>query len=130
LIVVDTSAVIAIFFDEPEARDFATAIHRSGRALMTAPSALETALVAHGRRPETSSEALDELFKMPSLSVVAWTADLLPAAREALLRFGKGRHPAKLNYGDCMSYALAKSLDAPLLYKGTDFGLTDIRSAV
>ena len=73
---------------------------------------------------------LQSLIAANSIEVISWTEELADVAADAFLRFGKGRHSAKLNFGDCMAYALAKSLDAPLLYKGADFARTDIRSAL
>ena len=87
-------------------------------------------MVMGGRYGPDGIVELNLLIEANDIEVVSWTSELADAAAEAFLRFGKGRHPAKLNFGDCMAYALAKSLDAPLLYKGDDFARTDIRSAL
>lgn len=87
-------------------------------------------MVMGGRYGRDGIDELNLLIEANGIEVISWTGELADAAAEAFLRFGKGLHPAKLNFGDCMAYALAKSLDAPLLYKGDDFAKTDIRSAL
>ncbi len=130
---VDTSALIAIYFAEPDAFVFEQALFASKQALIAAPTALEFVMVAQGNvlrgaRPESEPDAV---LTRPGLRVEPWTEHHLAIARAAFTRFGKGQgRPAQLNFGDCMSYALAKSLGAPLLYKGDDFARTDIRSAL
>jgi ribonuclease VapC len=130
LIVVDTSALVAILFREPEADTFDKIIFSSDALFLAAPTALEFAMVLENRRDRATRHDGELLIADSGMEVVAFTAAHTALATDAFVQFGKGRHPAKLNFGDCMSYALAKSLDAPLLYKGTDFDLTDIRSAV
>ncbi len=130
MIVVDTSALMSIFLGEDDAREFATAIYNAGNALVASPTAFEFLLVASKRKPGQGPDEARRLLHYPRVRVDTWTYDHAGIAHEAFLRFGKGRHPAALNYGDCMSYALAKSLDAPLLYKGDDFAQTDIVSAL
>ncbi len=127
MIVVDTSVLIAILQDEPEASDFLTIIS-SGRSVVGAPTQFETLLVA-AKHP-TGQADIGKLIASSSIECVPWTLQHATIAADAFLRFGKGRHKAALNFGDCMAYALAKSLDAPLLFKGNDFALTDIRSAL
>jgi ribonuclease VapC len=129
VIVVDTSALIAILLDEVEAGAFVDAILGSETAQIGAPTAFEYLMVAKGRRQLQSDAKVQRVLSIPRLLVVAWTPALADIAQAAFLKYGKGRHPAKLNFGDCMSYALAKSLDCPLLYKGDDFAQTDIVSA-
>lgn len=130
MIVVDTSAIMAIFNDEPEAPEIA-ALLSSGEALcMAAPTRLELIMVAVGRKDEPGRDTAEALLARFGISVATWTDDHASIASEAFLRFGKRRHKANLNFGDCMSYALAKSLNAPLLFKGDDFALTDITSAL
>lgn len=129
MIAVDTSAVIAILRLEPEADDFMRAIARSDRCLMSAVSALEAAMVVAGQDggvPDLST--LDELIAK-SIEIVPFDAAQVRRARQAFLRFGKGRHPAGLNFGDCAAYALAATHGAPLLFKGTDFARTDLSVA-
>ena len=129
MIVVDSSAVIAILWHEVEATQFAEAIAASDRALIAAPNALELYMVCVGRTTiEVGDDAMRLLDKL-NIQIAPFDSRLTTLARTAHLRFGKGRHKAALNFGDCMSYALAKSLDAPLLYKGGDFARTDIRPA-
>lgn len=103
---------------------------RSDRLVIGAPNKLEVAMVMGGRFGRNGIVELQSLIEANGFEVLDWTNELAEAAAEAFLRFGKGRHPAKLNFGDCMAYALATSLDAPLLYKGNDFAKTDIRSAL
>mgnify|MGYP000435638707 CR=1 FL=1 len=129
MIVVDTSALIAILYGEAELAAFARAIQRSKDARIGAPTAFEYRLVASGSRSIHTAERIERVLAIRYLRVVEWTPAETLRAHEAFLRYGKGRHPAGLNFGDCMSYALAKSLDAPLLYKGDDFTRTDIRPA-
>lgn len=87
-------------------------------------------MVAVGRKAEPGRNMAEALLARFNISVVSWNDSHASIAADAFVRFGKGRHDAKLNFGDCMSYALAKSLDAPLLYKGDDFSKTDIKSAL
>jgi ribonuclease VapC len=129
LIVVDTSALVAILRQEPERDQFLRTIVASQDARIGAPTAFEYRMVATGTRSTHGMEQVERILVLRYMRVVEWTpADSL-VAQAAFLKYGKGRHPAKLNFGDCMSYALAKSLDCPLLYKGGDFALTDIKSA-
>jgi ribonuclease VapC len=130
LIVVDASALVAILREEAELDAFVRAIIHSGDARIGAPTAFEYRMVASGSRVIHTSEQAERVLSIRTLRIVDWTTPLAMIAQEAFLRYGKGRHRAKLNFGDCMSYALAKSLGAPLLYKGEDFARTDITSAV
>jgi ribonuclease VapC len=130
LIVVDTSALVAILREEAELDDFVRAILQSKDARIGAPTAFEYRMVASGSRAIHTPEQVERVLSIRTLRVVDWTPPLAMIAQEAFLRYGKGRHPAKLNFGDCMSYALARSLGCPLLYKGEDFARTDIASAV
>jgi ribonuclease VapC len=119
--VIDTSALAAIFFAEPERQLFLTAITAAETRLLSAASVLETGIVLEGRQGEAAGREFDLFVVRANLKIVP-----VDAARSAWRKFGKGRHPAALNYGDCFSYALAKSSGDPLLAKGTDFALTDI----
>jgi ribonuclease VapC len=129
-LVVDSSAIIAIVTAEPEGEMLARRLEEdAGDAVIAAPTVLETLMVLSGQAKVSASE-IERLFSSLGIEAVPFTSELALLAHDAFLRFGRGRHSAKLNFGDCMSYALAKSLDAPLLFKGKDFPRTDIRSAL
>ncbi|MGO9265636.1 MAG: type II toxin-antitoxin system VapC family toxin [Candidatus Binataceae bacterium] len=127
--VIDTSALIAILLDEPEAAAFAKAISADSRRLISAASALETAIVIEARRGPAGGRELDLLLHRARIEVVPFTASHYEIARAAWRRFGRGNHPARLNFGDCCAYALAQSSGEALLFKGDDFVLTDVRTA-
>jgi ribonuclease VapC len=127
--VLDSSAILAILFDEPERPTFTTAIERDPRRLISAANLLESALVVEARRGEPAGRELDLLVHRADMQVVAVDADQVEIARSAWRRFGKGRHPAALNFGDCFAYALAAATGEPLLFKGADFGRTDVAVA-
>jgi ribonuclease VapC len=129
LIVVDASALIAVQFKEPEALSFAKLLVAQDRIMIGTPTAFEYFMVVAGRKREEGLAQARRLLLGFQIELVSFTPDLLELAASAFLRFGKGRHPAALNYGDCMAYALARSLDALLLFKGTDFGRTDVKVA-
>ena len=130
MIVADTSALIAILRREPEADDFVRAIAAAQGCLLSAVSLLETSMVLAGRTENQESwTELGALIARAGVEIVAQDARLTEVAREAFLRYGKGRHPAALNFGDCASYALAKTRSLPLLFKGDDFRRTDLVSA-
>ena len=124
--VVDTSAVIAILLGEPEAEAFATAIARAPKRKMSAVCALEAGIVIEARKGEEGGRELDLLLQKVGVEVVPLDAKQVEVARAAWRRFGKGRHPASLNMGDCCSYALAWCTGDSLLFKGDDFSRTDI----
>jgi ribonuclease VapC len=124
--VIDTSALAAIFFAEPERQRFLNAITSAENRLLSAASVLETGIVLESRQGEAAGREFDLFVVRANLQIVSVDAEQAELARSAWRRYGKGRHPAALNYGDCFSYALAKSSDEPLLAKGTDFALTDI----
>jgi ribonuclease VapC len=124
--VIDTSALAAIFFAEPERAKFLSAITEAGTRLISAGSILETGMVLEGRQGEAAGREFDLFVVRANLQIVSVDAEQAELARFAWRRYGKGRHPAALNFGDCFSYALAKFSGEPLLAKGTDFGLTDI----
>lgn len=131
MIVVDTSALIAILRREPDADVFLRCIAEAGGCLVSAVSQLEASLVLAGRTGDRSAwRDLDALLRRAAMQVVAHDAALAETARDAFLRYGKGRHPAALNFGDCASYALARSRTLPLLFKGDDFQRTDLIAAV
>ena len=131
MIAIDTSALIAIFRLESEADDFLKAIvHAEGRAV-SALSVLECSMVMSGGAADGGAfDPLDEFLVEAGIAIVAFDAEQAGLAREAFLRFGKGRHKASLNMGDCASYALARSRRLPLLFKGDDFRHTDIIAAL
>lgn len=125
--ILDTSVVVAILFGEPESEFFEKAIEENPRPKMSAASYLEAAIVIDGTRNPIVSRRFDELLAEAEVQIVPFTASQAKIARDAYRDFGKGTgHPAHLNYGDCFSYALAKESGEPLLYKGDDFGHTDL----
>ena len=131
MIVIDSSALVAILRNELDALLFAEAIGAADSAIVSAVNCFETSLVlagsAHGA---TVWLPLDALLIRAKIAVIPFDAEQARFARAALLKYGKGRHPAALNFGDCAAYALAKSRNIPLLYKGADFTRTDIVSAL
>lgn len=124
--VVDTSALVALLFQEPESTSVAGILSEEGSLYISAFSLLETRTVVAARKGPEGSRELDLLFHTLDVEVVPLDAEQADIAGEAWLRHGKGRHPAGLNIGDCCSYALAAHLGQPLLYKGNDFGATDL----
>ncbi len=128
--IVDSSALVAILWDEPEAEQFAEKIVQAEVSRLSAASYLETALVVDSRRVPRASRRFDKFLEATELQIEPVTAQQALLARAAYRDYGKGSgHPAQLNFGDCFSYALAKDLDEPLLFKGQDFGHTDIKPA-
>jgi ribonuclease VapC len=124
--VIDTSALLAILLDEPERRTFNEAIEAAASRVMSAATFVEISIVIESRFGAEGLRDLDLFLERAGIELVAVDTDHAYAARRAFSRFGKGRHPAGLNYGDCFAYALAMVLEQPLLYKGQDFGQTDI----
>jgi ribonuclease VapC len=124
--VIDTSAVVAILFGEPEAEVFAETIEQDPVRLMSAASVLEAAIVVESELGDSGARELDLLLYKAGITIVPFSPEHLAAARHAFRVFGKGRHAAALNFGDCFSYALCKSTGEPLLFKGADFPRTDI----
>ncbi len=124
--VIDSSALIAIFCDEPERPDFNRQIAAASRRLISAASVLETSIVLENRFGEEAYRELDFFLLKAAIQVYPFDAEQLEIARRAYRQYGKGRHRAGLNYGDCFSYALAKHTGEPLLFKGNDFSQTDI----
>jgi ribonuclease VapC len=124
--VIDTSAFAAIFFGEPERQKFLTALTRAGSRMVSAATMLEAGIVIEVRQGESAGREFDLFVVRANLQIVTVDAEQVDLARSAWRKYGKGRHPAALNFGDCFSYALAKSTGEPLLTKGTDFSQTDI----
>lgn len=130
MIVIDSSALIAILRREPEADSFLQVIATAEGCLLSSVSLLETSMVLAGRTGDATSWAdLDALIARAGMQVLAQDEELAQEARGAFLRYGKGRHPAGLNLGDCASYALAKARSLPLLFKGDGFPRTDLMAA-
>jgi ribonuclease VapC len=127
--VIDSSALIAILEQGPDAERFARSIKEADRRLISTGTVLETSLVIEVRRGPDGSDKLDVLLSTAQIEIVPFSAEHLALARLAFRRFGRGRHPAGLNFGDCISYALAKSSGEKLLFKGTDFTQTNILAA-
>ena len=128
--VIDTSAIAAILFDEPESDAFDKLIAADPVCLVSAVSRVEAAFVVEGRKREAGRERLERFFRLTEAEIVVVTPEQVDLAIEAFRRFGKGRHKAGLNIGDCFAYALAKATGEPLLYKGGDFAHTDVVSAL
>jgi ribonuclease VapC len=127
--VLDTSALIALLLGEPSAPRLAAAVQAAPARYVSVASVLETALVMQARVGEQGDLEVDALLRELELDVVPVDAEQLRLARDAAVRFGKGRHSAALNYGDLFSYGLAASLGEPLLCTGGDFGQTDVALA-
>jgi ribonuclease VapC len=128
---VDTSAVVAVLQFEPEADAFLRCLAGTDAACLSAVSLQEASMVLAGRTGDAGAwQELDALIKLYSIEIMPYTEELALIARDAFLRFGKGRHPARLNCGDCASYAMAKRYNIPLLFKGGDFARTDIVPAL
>lgn len=124
--VLDASALLAILQDEPERRAFNEAIEAAATRLLSVASFVETSIVMEARFGAEGVRDLDQFLERAAIEIVAVTADQGRVARHAYVRYGKGRHPAGLNYGDCFSYAFATSRGEPLLFKVGDFGLIEV----
>lgn len=131
MIAIDSSALVAILRNEPDALLYAEAIGAANVRILSSVGCLETSMVMAGAGlGESVWEPLDRLLARSKIAVLPFDAEQASLARAAFLKYGKGRHPASLNFGDCAAYALAKSKRVPLLYKGEDFAKTDIVSAL
>jgi ribonuclease VapC len=124
--VIDTSAVLAIFLAEPERQRFRDSILQAGKRLISAATVLETGMVLESKRGEAAGREFDLFVVRAGLEIVSVDAEQIEIARSAWRSFGKGRHPAALNFGDCFTYALSRQSGEPVLAKGRDFALTDI----
>lgn len=127
--IVDSSAVLAILFDESDSRRHAEAIMLASPCRMSVANALEATMVLESRGGQTAGHELDSLLRRSGIELEPVTVRHLEIARAAWRRYGKGNHPAALNFGDCFAYALAKTEGEPLLFKGEDFSRTDIEAA-
>jgi len=127
--VIDSSALIAVLRGEPEADVFKRAIFAAGIRLVSAVTKLEASMVAGGTRGHAGLIDLDNILSDLGVEIVPFDYHQASVARDAFIRFGKGRHRAGLNFGDCAAYALAIAEAEPLLFKGTDFGATDVEVA-
>jgi ribonuclease VapC len=127
--VIDISAVLAILFDEEGVEVIEQAIEADPIRLISAATVLEAAIVVETRFGEAGGRELDLLLHKGGIEVISVTYDQIEVARRAYREFGKGRHPASLNFGDCFSYALSKTSGEPLLFKGDDFARSDVEKA-
>ena len=128
--VLDTSALVAVLQDEPEQRQFIRLIEEADARRLSAATLVETSIVIEARFGAEGVRDLDLFLSRAGVETLSVDAEQAQLARHAFSRFGKGRHPAGLNFGDCFSYALATSLSEPLLFKGRDFALTDVSQVV
>ena len=128
--VVDTSAVIAILFNEPETESFVRALADDSKKMISAFNALESAIVIEAKKGEAGGRELDLLIHRARIEIISLNGDQVELALTAWRKYGKGNHPAGLNIGDCCAYALAKYSGEPLLFKGKDFSHTDIQPAI
>jgi ribonuclease VapC len=124
--VIDTSALLAILQDAPERRRFSEALESSDTRLISAASFVETSMIIESRYGSDGVRDLDLLMSKAAIVVETVDAEQAHLARQAFRQYGKGRHPAGLNFGDCFSYALARFAAEPLLFKGKDFSRTDV----
>jgi ribonuclease VapC len=123
--IIDTSALIAILDQEPEAERIARTLASTPERMLSAANLLEIGIVMQVRRGDDGARDVDLLLAKLRVEIVPFTATQAETARKAFRRYGRGRHDAKLNFGDCFAYALAKDQSAPLLFKGDDFSQTD-----
>ena len=128
--VVDTSAMVAILLREPEADTYSKCLEDAARLVMSTITRVELSFVIEGRHGETGRLATEQALRNARIEIAAVSPEQAEMAIEAFRQYGKGRHRAALNIGDCFSYALAKATDLPLLFKGNDFVHTDIRPAL
>ena len=128
--VIDSSALVAILLKEPEQGAFIEAITADGTRICGAPTLVETGMVIVSRRGEAGLAELRAFYERAAVQTAGFGAGLVELAVDAFRRFGKGRHAAGLNFGDCFSYALAKATGEPLLFKGDEFLQTDVKRAV
>ncbi|MCY3837608.1 MAG: type II toxin-antitoxin system VapC family toxin [Gammaproteobacteria bacterium] len=128
--IVDSSALLAVLYRESDADLYQEAILTASPCRMSVANLLEVSIVVESRGGAEAGHELDAFLAHAEIEPAAVTAEHLEAARQAWRRFGKGRHPAALNFGDCFAYALARVAGEPLLFKGDDFAHTDIQAAM
>ena len=128
--VVDSSALLAILLNEPDAEPIRRAFDRDDVRVLSAATLLEVSMVIESRKGESGGRDLDLLISKSKIEVIPVDESQVDEARRAWRRFGRGRHPAGLNYGDLFSYALARTTGQPLLFKGNDFARTDVGRVV
>jgi ribonuclease VapC len=128
--VLDTSAILAVLLAEPDRARFETAVAQTASALVSAGTYLEAAIVVEARFGEAGGRELDELLRRWSVTIEPVDTDQVDIGRRAYRTYGRGRHTAGLNYGDCFAYALAIATGEPLLFKGEDFSRTDVPIAI
>jgi ribonuclease VapC len=128
--ILDTSAIVAVLFREPEAAHYARLIHDADRCRISAGTYLELSVVFIRQTAPDADRQWEMFLRRADIIVEPFTVEQAHLARQAFHDFGKGRHPVGLNFGDCFSYALAKFTGEPLLFKGEDFKKTDLVSAV
>jgi len=128
--ILDTSALAAVFFGEPEAARYTESIHDEERCLISPGNFLELSIVMEAQIGAEAVRQCNMFFRRARIVIEPFTVEQAHIARQAFHDFGKGRHPAGLNFGDCFAYALAKATGEPLLFKGDDFSKTDIVSAL
>ena len=124
--VIDTSALLAILQDEPERRSFNEAIEAAASRIMSVANYVEASIVIEARNGAEGLREFDRFIDLAGIELAGVDVEQGKVARDAFSRFGKGRHPAGLNFGDCFAYALARVLAQPLLHKGDDFSKTDL----
>jgi ribonuclease VapC len=129
-VIVDTSALLAVLFGEKDAEDYARAISEADICRISAATFVEVSVVVESQTGDAGSRQWDSFFRTAGISIEPVTEEHAHAARQAWSDFGKGRHLAGLNFGDCFSYALAKVSGEPLLFKGQDFRKTGIPAAL
>ncbi len=127
--ILDSSAIVAVLRAEPDASRFAHAIDSAGTRRISAVSYVEASIVIDSGKDAIASRRFDDFFRASGIQIESVTPEQAQLARQAYRDFGKGRHKAGLNFGDCFAYALAKELDEPLLFKGDDFRHTDVEIA-
>ena len=126
--ILDTSALVAVLFGEPEAEVYIQLIHDADRCLISAGSFVELSIVLESQAAPAAARQCEMFFRRAGIVIEPFTVEQAYLARQAFHDFGKGRHAAGLNFGDCFAYALAKVTGEPLLFKGDDFRRTDIAS--
>jgi ribonuclease VapC len=129
-VIIDASALLAVVLDEPDGRRYAKAIAGAENARMPAPSWFEATLAVDIKGDDLASHRFDDAVRTLQIEVIAFTPEHAAFAREARRIYGRGQHPARLNFGDCMVYGVAKAEREALLFKGNDFSQTDIEAAL